>query len=131
MFLTDMRITWMSLSNIHFDLKELLKTAIEKKEYEKVMKLMERLLTDSSPFNSEEINGILFSDVKQIVNKKEDLENILLSTKVVFETKEDLLEFFEMLLNYGYKDSAISYFEDILSKFSDYELIDGFNTLLQ
>jgi hypothetical protein len=121
----------MSLSNIHFDLKELLKTAIEKKEYEKVMKLMERLLTDSSPFNSEEINGILFSDVKQIVNKKEDLENILLSTKVVFETKEDLLEFFEMLLNYGYKDSAISYFEDILSKFSDYELIDGFNTLLQ
>lgn len=128
----DMRINWMSLSNIHFDLKELLKSAIEKKEYEKVMKLMEKLVTDSSsPFNSEEINGILFSDVKQIVKTKEDLENILLSTKVVFETKEDLLEFFEMLLNYGYKDSAISYFEDMLSKISDYELIEGFNTLLQ
>ncbi|AZV47530.1 hypothetical protein C3L23_08735 [Nautilia sp. PV-1] len=96
------------------------------------MKLMEKLVTDSSsPFNSEEINGILFSDVKQIVKTKEDLENILLSTKVVFETKEDLLEFFEMLLNYGYKDSAISYFEDMLSKISDYELIEGFNTLLQ
>jgi len=122
----------MSLSNIHFDLKELLKSAIEKKEYGKVMKLMQKLLSDSSsPFNHEEINGILFSDVKNIVKTKEDLENILLSTKVIFENKEDLLEFFEMLLHYGYKESAISYFEELLSNFNDYELIDGFNTLLQ
>jgi hypothetical protein len=127
-----MRINWMSLSNIHFDLKELLKNAIENKEYGKVMKLLEKLLTDpSSSFNSEEINGILFSDVKALVKTKEDLENILLSTKVVFEQKEELLEFFEMLLNYGYKESAISYFEDLLSNFKDYELIDGFNALLQ
>jgi tetratricopeptide (TPR) repeat protein len=122
----------MSLSNIHFDLKELLKSAIEKKEYGKAMKLLEKLLNDSStPFKTEEINGISFSDVKQLVKTKEDLENILLSTKVVFETKEELLEFFEMLLNYGYKESAISYFEELISNINDYELIDGFNTLLQ
>jgi len=122
----------MSLSNIHFDLKELLKTAIEQKEYGKVKMLLERLLPDSSsPLNNEEINGILFNDVKMIVKNKEDLENILLSTKVVFANKEELLEFFEMLLNYGYKESAISYFEEILSNFNDYELINGFNTLLR
>ena len=127
----DMRINWMSLSNIHFDLKELLKSAIEKKEYGKVMMLMEKLLSDSSPFNTEELNGILFSDVKSLVKTKEDLENILLSTKVIFENKNDLLQFFEMLLKYGYKESAISYFEELLSNFNDYELIDGFNALLQ
>ena len=122
----------MSLSNIHFDLKELLKSAIEKKEYGKVMKLMDRLLQNpTAPFLSDQLNGILFSDVKQIVKTKEDLENILLSTRVVFENKDELLEFFEMLLNYGYKESAISYFEDLLANFNDYELIDGFNALLQ
>jgi predicted nucleotidyltransferase len=120
------------LSDIQFDFKELLISAIEKKEYGKVMKLMNRLVNDSSaPFNSEDINGIVFDDVKKIVKNKEDLENIILSTKVVFENKEDLLEFFEMLLKYGYKESAISYFEDVLANFGDYELIDGFNTLLQ
>ena len=121
----------MSLSNIHFDLKELLKSAIEKKEYGKVMMLMEKLLSNSSPFNTEELNGILFSDVKNLVKTREDLENILLSTKVIFENKNDLLQFFEMLLKYGYKESAISYFEELLSNFNDYELIDGFNALLQ
>ncbi len=122
----------MSLSNIQFDLKELLKSAIEKKEHDKVMKLISKMLDNSPPpFHSEEIDGILFSDVKKIIKSKEELENILLSTKVIFEKKEDLLEFFEMLLNYGYKESAISYFEAVLSNYDDYELIDGFNALLQ
>jgi len=93
--------------------------------------LLEKLLNDSSsPFNSEEINGILFNDVKSIVRNKEDLESILLSTKVIFENKEDLLEFFEMLLKFGYKESAINYFENVLANIGDYELIDRFNALL-
>ena len=122
----------MSLSNIQFDLKELLKSAIEKKEYGKVMMLLEKLLNNSpSPFNSEEIDGILFSDVKSIVKNKEDLENILLSTKVVFESKEDLLEFFELLLNYGYKESAISYFEELMLNMNDFDIIERFNSLLR
>ena len=121
----------MSLSNIQYNLKELLRSAIENKEYGKVMMLLEKLLNDSSsPFNSEEINGILFNDVKSIVRNKEDLESILLSTKVIFENKEDLLEFFEMLLKFGYKESAINYFENVLANIGDYELIDRFNALL-
>ena len=128
----DMRINWMSLSNIQFDLKELLKKAIEKKEYGKVMMLLEKLLSDSSsPFNHEEINGILFSDVKLLVKTKEDLENILLSTKVIFENKEDLLEFLEMLLEFGYKESAISYFEELMLNMNDFDIIERFNSLLR
>lgn len=82
-------------------------------------------------FNNEELDGILFKEVKEIVKTREDLENVLLSTKVIFEEKEDLLEFFDMLLKFGFKDKAMSYFEDIISKNSDYELIEKFNTLLK
>ena len=122
----------MSLSNIHFDLKELLKKAIENKEYDKVMKLMNKLLNENNtPFDPNEINGIKFSDVKEIVKSKEELENILLSTKVIFESKDELLEFFEMLLKYGYKESAISYFEELILNMNDYDIIEGFNSLLR
>ncbi len=121
----------MSLLNTHFNLKELLKEAIEKKEYDKAMELIRKLTEASPSFDSEEINGILFKDVKDIVKTKENLENVLLSTKVVFENKDELLEFFEMLLNFGYKESAISYFEELLSSYNDYELINGFNSLLK
>jgi predicted nucleotidyltransferase len=122
----------MSLSNIHFDLKELLKKAIENKEYDKVMKLMNKLLNENNaPFDANEINGIKFSDVKGIVKSKEELENILLSTKVIFESKDELLEFFEMLLKYGYKESAISYFEELILNMNDYDIIEGFNSHLK
>ena len=122
----------MSLSNIHFDLKELLKKAIENKEYDKVMKLMNKLLNENNaPFGVNEINGIKFSDVKEIVKSREEFENILLSTKVIFESKEDLLEFFELLLKYGYKDSAINYFEEVILNLNDYDIIEGFNSLLR
>ncbi len=93
------------------------------------MKLLDKL--SISPFNSDEIDGIKFTDVKNIVKSKEDLENILLSTKIIIENKEQMLELFQMLLDYGFKESAINYFEDISSKMNDYELIDGFNTLLK
>lgn len=88
-------------------------------------------MNDFFPSSKEELDGILFKEVKKIVKTREDLENILLSTKVIFEEKEDLLEFFDMLLKFGFKDKAMSYFEDIISKNSDYELIDKFNTLLK
>ena len=96
------------------------------------MKLMNKLLNENNaPFDVNEINGIKFSDVKEIVKSREEFENILLSTKVIFESKEDLLEFFEMLLKYGYKDSAINYFEEVILNLNDYDIIEGFNSLLR
>ena len=77
----------MSLRNIHSDIKEIIKEAIAKKDYQKVMAILNKLFSPSLSQNNE-IDGIFFKDVKQIVKTKEDLENILLSTKVVFENKE-------------------------------------------
>ncbi len=120
----------MSLQNIHSDIKEILEEAIAKKDYQKVMAILNRLFSPSLP-KIDDIDGIFFKDVKQIVKSKEDLENILLSTKVVFENKDELIEFFDMLLNYGFKENAISYFEELLQNLNDIEIIDGFNSLLK
>jgi len=121
----------MSLLNIRSDLKAILEEAISNKDYHKVAKILNVILNDKKLFVSDEIEGIVFKDVKDIVKSKEELENILLSTKVIFETKEELLEFFELLLKYGFKENAISYFEDILPLVNDVEIIDGFNALLK
>jgi regulator of sirC expression with transglutaminase-like and TPR domain len=119
----------MSLSNIHSDLKAILEEAIAKKDYKKVMAILSKLMPSNFP--EAKYEGIMFKDVKQIVKTREDLENILLSTKVVFENKDELLEFFEMLLNYGFKENAISYFEELIYHLNDIEIIDGFNSLLK
>jgi predicted nucleotidyltransferase len=120
----------MSYSNIHSELKALLKEALERRDYKKVMNILNSLVKEKE-FNPESINGILFKDVKEIIKTKEDLENIILSTKVVFETKEEVLEFFELLLKYGFRENAINYFEEIIFNINDLELIDGFNLLLK
>jgi hypothetical protein len=120
----------MSYSNIHSEFKALLKEALERKDYKKVMKILDSLITGKK-FDPESINGILFKDIKEIIKTKEDLENILLSTKVVFETKDEVLEFFKLLLKYGFRENAIDYFEELMFNVNDLELIEGFNTLLK
>ena len=105
----------MNYKNIRSDLIFLLKEAIEKKNYTQVKSLLEKFFSSPS-VNPNELNGILFKDVKVIVKSKEDLENILLSTKVIVENKDELIEFFDMLLSYGFKENALSYFEELLGK---------------
>jgi hypothetical protein len=120
----------MSYSNIHSEIKAILKEAIEKKDYKRIMKILDSLVKEKK-FNPESINGILFKDIKEIIKTKEDLENIILSTKVIFEKKEEVLEFFDLLLKYGFRENAIDYFEDLIFNINDLELIEGFNTLLK
>jgi len=85
----------------------------------------------SVPFYFEELKAIKYSDVKNIATSREKLENILLSSKIIFEKKEDVLDFFKLLLDYGYKESALNYYEEIIAQNNDYELIEGFNELLR
>jgi len=128
----DMRINWMILLSIHSELKSILKEALKNKDYKTALRIIEKLFSKPSlKLNKEYAEGIFFEDVKNIVKSKEDLENILLSTKVLFENKDEVLEFFDMLLKYGFKENAISYFDDLISQLDDIELIDGFNTLLR
>lgn len=119
----------MNLKNIHSDIKFFLEEAISQKNYKKALDIINKLVP-SSGFNPNMLDGVLFKDVKHIVKSKTDLENILLSTKVLFEEKKELIEFFDMLLMYGFRENAISYFEDLMAHIDDLEIIDGFNNLL-
>jgi hypothetical protein len=42
-----------------------------------------------------------------------------------------VLEFFELLLKYGFRENAINYFEELIFNIDDLDLIEGFNTLLK
>ncbi|NPA11401.1 MAG: hypothetical protein GXO62_04085 [Epsilonproteobacteria bacterium] len=102
--------------------------AIEKGNYKQVRYLLDKIFSSPSFNERDMLEGILFKDVKAIVDSKEKLENILLSTKVIVEDKKELLEFFDMLLKYGFKENALNYFEELLGKI-DEELIHSINSL--
>ena len=120
----------MNYLNIQFEIKEILKEAMQKKDYKKVEKIIDSFVNDKN-LSPDMLNGILFKDVKNIIKTREDLEGLILSTKIIFEKKEDVLEFFELLLKYGFKEHALNSFEELLFNINDLELIEGFNSLLR
>jgi len=99
----------MSLQDIPFDI---LKKAIEEGDFEEALKLL-------SEFNFDYLDGVTLEDVKELVHSKEDLENILFSTKIIVKSKDDVVEFLNLLMKYGYKDSAIEYFERLVSNLDE------------
>lgn len=69
----------------------------------------------------DEENGIAYDDFVKIVEDKDDFkeafEDIMFSTKVIIQNKEDFLDFLEQLINNGYKDISMNYFESAVSMF--------------
>jgi hypothetical protein len=63
--------------------------------------------------NVNELEGVLFEDVKHLLDKKETLENILFTTKVMFLNQDELVEFINKLIEYGYEDMALDYVENL------------------
>ena len=66
--------------------------------------------------NIDEIDGVLYEDIKDILVSKEQLENILFTTKVVFIGNDGLMEFINKLMEYGYEDMALDYVENMYDK---------------
>jgi UDP-glucose 6-dehydrogenase len=63
--------------------------------------------------NINELEGVLFEDVKHLLDKKETLENILFTTRVMFVNQDELVEFINKLMEYGYEDMALDYVESL------------------
>jgi len=63
-----------------------------------------------------EENGIAYEDFKAfIANKesfKEAFEDIMFSTKVIIHKKDDFIDFLEKLIDNGFKDVSMNYFEN-------------------
>jgi hypothetical protein len=66
--------------------------------------------------NPDEMDGVLYEDIKDKLNNKEEIENILFATRVVFMKKSELIEFMHKLMQFGYEDIALDYVEDLYDK---------------
>jgi len=66
--------------------------------------------------NIDELDGILYQDIKDILNDKIQLENVLFTTKIMFLNNEELIEFMNKLMEFGYEDMALDYVENIYDK---------------
>ncbi|MDA3967265.1 MULTISPECIES: hypothetical protein [Helicobacter] len=77
-------------------------------ELNKVMDKLREIDVDKS-------DGILYSDFKKIVNDigfKEAFENLMFSSKIIFTNKNEFLYFVRNLVEFGYEEVAINYFEN-------------------
>lgn len=67
------------------------------------------------------IDGILYDDFKKLESQrggfKRAFEDIMYSTKIIIQSHEDFVEFMNKLVDYGFKDVALSYLENGVEQF--------------
>ncbi|HIO90351.1 MAG TPA: hypothetical protein EYG69_01120 [Campylobacterales bacterium] len=60
-------------------------------------------------------NGVEYSDFIKIANLrgnvKQALEDIMFSAKLIIQSKEDMMNFIDLLMQYNFKEEALSYLE--------------------
>jgi len=70
-------------------------------------------IIEANAQNINEFEGVLFEDIKHLLEKKETLENFLFTTRVMFVNQEELVSFINKLMEYGYEDMALDYVESL------------------
>lgn len=72
-------------------------------------------LEDEIESKINEENGIAYEDFKAFIDNKESFkeafEDIMFSTKVIIHKKDDFIDFLEKLIDNGFKDVSMNYFE--------------------
>jgi len=65
----------------------------------------------------EEVDAILYEDIKDIIYNKTQLENLLFTTKqIIFKNNDELVEFINKLIEFGFEDKALDYVENLYNK---------------
>ena len=77
---------------------------------------MNALIEQITDKTIDELDGILFDDIKHLLNSREDIENVLFTTRIMFVDNEELIEFINKLMQFGYEDMALDYVENIYDK---------------
>ncbi len=66
-------------------------------------------------------NSITYEDFLEIIkdsnNFKRSLENIMFSTKIIIKNKKEFIDFVTKLIEFGYKDVALHYLDDLADNF--------------
>jgi tetratricopeptide (TPR) repeat protein len=64
-------------------------------------------------------DGIMYFEFKQLVEQEGDFkrifENIMFSTRVIISEKDDFIDFLKNLVEYGFREMALTYLESALS----------------
>ena len=108
-----------SLNNLNFAI-HYVKNAI--KAYDGNTELMMKLIKDVAKSATESLEAIDYKDFLNIVNQKGSFrrafEDIMFSTRVAINSKEDLIDFINKLIEINFENAAYSY-------------LDGFNHVLK
>ena len=74
-----------------------------------------------------EENGIAYEDFKAFIENKESFkeafEDIMFSTKVIIHKKDDFIDFLEKLIDNGFKEISMNYFESAVQLYPHDEKI--------
>jgi len=82
-------------------------------------------LQDEIEAKINEENGIGYEDFKTFIDSKnsfkEAFEDIMFSTKIIIHKKDDFIDFLEKLIDNGFKDISLNYFESAVQMFPNDE----------
>jgi hypothetical protein len=70
-----------------------------------------------------------FKEIAPLLREWKDVENIFLSGQLVIEDREDIVNFFRILLEMGERERAIELLDDHFLNSIDWETIDELNRL--
>ena len=90
------------------------------------LETLEKLFLEESVEDSiNEQEAIGYDDFKSFIKSKnsfkEAFEDIMFSTKVIIHKRDDFLDFLEQLIDNGFKDMSLNYFESAVSMFPNDE----------
>lgn len=106
--LFDFYIEHYKISSIDKDLEKILSTIEFKKQENK----QENEFEDGHALNYQD-----FLKSEEELGFQKSFENIINSTKLVIDNRDDFLDFLEKLLDNGYKDMTLNYIENVMPHF--------------
>jgi len=78
------------------------------------------LLSSLNSFNIIPDDGVEYKDLLEIAKQrgmKKTLQDIMFSSRILINSKEDMMDFISLLYKYDFKDEALSYLESAISIF--------------
>ncbi|TKX31543.1 histidine kinase [Campylobacter estrildidarum] len=90
------------------------------KDFEEIFKTIEAQNEKKSQNELEDGHALNYQDFlksEQQIGFKKSFENVINSTKLVIDNRDDFLDFLEKLVDNGYKDMTLNYIENVLAHF--------------
>jgi len=104
------------------------------KEYENGSIDMEELLYENQFLSRETqiemLDGVLYKDIKDKLNNKIFLQNLIMSAPIVFSSKDEILEFIGILNDFDMQQIAFEYIEKMAPQINMIDMSEIYNRLL-